>query len=301
MHVISASRRTDIPAFHTEWFMNRIAEGRVVVRSPFGRGTFEVSLRVEDVIALVFWTKNAGPLISSLDELQDRGYCFTFLYTINRYPRELEPYVPDFTRIIRTVETIGQRFPDAMVRWRYDTIVLTPNLDAAWHRDNFRFLCERLSGLVNECIFSFCDYYLKTIRIMDRSVPDHIRPDEDVCVQLAQELAGIASDHRIVLSSCSHDHLVRAPIAKARCIARDVLATVVNTPERARAIAGLKAAPSRKGCGCIQSRDIGAYDTCGHGCVYCYANRNPAEARNASKLVSPAAACLDPTVADGNP
>src|SRR5271157_5114936 len=96
MHVISASRRTDIPGFHADWFIMRIRSGMVGVVSPFGRGISEISLVPEDVSAIIFWTKNAAPILEHLSELQNRGYCFTFLYTINNYPISLEPCVPDF-------------------------------------------------------------------------------------------------------------------------------------------------------------------------------------------------------------
>lgn len=294
MNVISASRRTDIPAFHHQWFMNRVREGYVRVVSPFGRGEHIVSLKPEEVIAIVFWTKNAGPLLPSLHELVDRGHCFTFLYTVNAYPRFIEPEVPEQCHTLSVLESMAKRFPESIVRWRYDTIVLTEELDRLWHVTNFRSLCERLSPFTSECIISFCDYYRKTIAHMKRRVPDHRRPDEAQCRDMAEEMAEVAAESSIRVLSCAHEFLVSERIDRARCIDPEVLAKVVDSRSRAEAAAGLKRAPSRPECNCVASRDIGAYDTCGHGCVYCYANSDPERARDNVRLLSVNSDCLDP-------
>lgn len=293
MHVISASRRTDIPAFHSRWLTNRIRAGTVRVRSPFGGRVFDVSLRPEDVIAIVFWTKNAGPLIPLLDELTTLGYCFTFLYTINNYPRSVEPGVPDCGHSLKVVRTLRERFPASTVRWRYDTVVLTEEMDAGRHTDNFRYLCELLSPFTKECIFSFCDYYRKTVRNMERLVPHYMRPDEGQCLDLAGKMAEIAWERGITLASCAHDFLVGGRIVKARCIDPDALMSVVDSDERRTAVKKLKTAPTRKECGCAASRDVGAYDTCSHGCVYCYANADWDRARRNIALLSPDDDSLD--------
>lgn len=293
MHVISASRRTDIPAFHSQWFMNRIRAGTVRVRSPFGGKIFDVPLNPEDVIAIVFWTKNAYPLMTHLKELETRGYCFSFLYTINNYPASLEPGVPDCGHTIKVVRSLREQFPSSIVRWRYDTIVLTDDFDEQWHLENFRVLCELLSPFTSECIFSFCDYYRKTVRNMDRCLPGYRRPDETQCLELAREMAEIASESGITLASCAHDFLVGRGIVKARCIDPEMLLSVVDSENRRNALAKLKRTPTRKDCGCAASRDIGAYDTCSHGCVYCYANADRERARQNMSLISPEDAGLD--------
>jgi len=292
MHVVSASRRTDIPAFHSEWFMNRIRAGYVKVVSPFGGRVFEVSLLPEQVIAIVFWTKDAGPLLPFLGELFHLGHCFTFLYTINNYPSFLEPRAPQLSHTLKVVEAIRKKFPLAIVRWRYDTIVLTKTLDQRWHIDNFRKLCQLMTPFTTECIFSFCDYYKKTIRNMERMVPDHFRPDGAYSKKLAEEMALVAADHGISFQSCAHDLLVSERIGKARCIDPVKLAEVVDSTERHRALGKLKLVPSRRECGCAESRDIGAYDTCGHGCVYCYANAEPIAARSNVRMISSESDCL---------
>jgi hypothetical protein len=294
MHVISASRRTDIPAFHSQWFMNRVRSGRVGVVSPFGRKLFEVSLAAEDVLCIVFWTKNAAPMLPELDELSRRGYSFTFLYTINHYPRFLEPRVPGIEATLKTVQTLCERYPGPVLRWRYDTIVLTESLDRNWHLTNFSRLCDLLAPYTTECIFSFCDYYRKTIRNMDRRVPDHVKPDEAQCLDLAGELADKAAARGITLASCAHDFLVSGRIAKARCIDPELLGKLMADPEKKLAVQALKTAPTRKECGCAASRDIGAYDTCVHGCAYCYANTDPERAERNMGLIGPDDYCLDP-------
>ncbi|MBM3302973.1 MAG: DUF1848 domain-containing protein [Deltaproteobacteria bacterium] len=298
MYVISASRRTDIPAFYPKWFMNRVAAGYARVVAPFGGGEFRVSLKPEDVTAIVFWTKDAAPLLPYLDELVRMGHCFTFLYTINGYPPLVEPSVPDRSHTLEVVRSLARGLSRSVIRWRYDTIVLTDSLDRQWHMTNFWSLCRALSPFTTECIFSFCDYYRKTVRNMDRIVRNYTVPDEAQCVEMAQEMAEIAGQHGMVLSSCAHDFLVSEKVGKARCIDPEFLSMVVDSDERLRSLKGLKAAPTRKDCGCAGSRDIGAYDTCAHGCVYCYANSDPVRARKNVALISSHCECLDPRSLD---
>ncbi len=293
MHVISASRRTDIPAFHAEWLYRRIRDGTVRVKSPFGGKNHRVSLVPSDVVAFVFWTKNAAPLLPYLDRIRSLGHCFTFLYTVNNYPKSIEPHVPDLETAISVLGRLSAAFPESIVRWRYDPIVLSDETDEAWHRENFRLLCERMAPFTSECIFSFCDYYRKTIRNMRRCVPGFIEPHEQLRRESAEELAKIASQAGIRLLSCSHDELVSDTIGKAACIDPSVLFKIVDSDERRLAVSKLKKAPSRKQCGCAASRDIGAYDTCGHGCAYCYANSDTGRARSRMEAVTPNHDCLD--------
>ncbi len=294
MHVVSASRRTDIPAFHAAWFKNRVRAGTVKVVSPFGAKVFDVSLAPEDVVAIVFWTKNPAPLLPHLNELSERGHCFTFLYTINNYPPLLEPRVPLVGHTLKVVEQMAKRFPSSVMRWRYDTIVLTETLNPEWHARNFAELCRLLAPYTSECIFSFCDYYRKTTRNMELHVPDHRRPDESQSLLMARDLAQIAAERGISLASCAHDFLVSGRVRKARCIDPEFLARVVDSPARKTALEGLRTAPTRKDCACAASKDIGAYDTCAHGCAYCYANNNVALAGKNLRSLTPDAECLDP-------
>jgi hypothetical protein len=294
MHVISASRRTDVPAFHAEWVLGRFRAGFADVAAPFGKGVFRTSLDPQDCLAVVFWTKDAAPLVPHLDELFRAGHCFTFLYTINNYPPVLEPHVPGLDHTLGVVKALVQRFGAPVFRWRYDTIVLTEEMDRKWHIKNFTELCRLLSGLAREGIFSFCDYYRKTVRNIEQSVPSYYRPTEAESFEMAREMALVAKEWGITLASCAHDFLLSPDVAKARCIDPDHLSAVVDSPERKAALTTLKFSPTRKECGCAHSKDIGAYDTCGHGCVYCYANSNPALAQRNLHALRPEDPCLDP-------
>jgi hypothetical protein len=298
MHIISASRRTDIPAFHADWFMNRIRAGRVGVGAPFGRGLSEVSLLPEDVITVVFWTKNAASIMPHLDELRERGHCFSFLYTINNYPEVLEPRVPTVHQTMKVVEKLCESSSPGMFRWRYDTVVLTGSLDQTWHLRNFRELCAMLAPYSQTCVFSFCDYYRKTARSMAQAVPDYLEPEHSVCRDLAQKMAEIAGQRDISLACCAHDFLVSGNVVKARCIHSEALLPTVDTQARREALQSLKGSPTRKGCGCESSKDIGAYDTCLHGCVYCYANTSQVRAATNLALIGQDSYSLDPRYSD---
>jgi hypothetical protein len=274
--------------------MERIREGNAIVRAPFGGRLFHVSLNPADVIAIVFWTKNAAPLLECLDELIERGHCFTFLYTINNYPAFLEPNVPALTHTMRVVEDLAKIRANSIVRWRYDTIVMSDQLNRTWHLGNFRELCRLLAPHSRECIFSFCDYYKKTTRNMHRSVPGHYNPDTQESMELIMDLAEIARESGIQMKSCAHDFLVGGEVTKASCIDPEYLAGIVESNIRLSALQDLKKTPTREDCGCFASKDIGAYDTCGHGCAYCYANANPERALHNLNRIRHDCPCLDP-------
>ena len=294
MHIVSASRRTDIPAFHADWFMNRIRAGKATVLTPFGGGYQEVSLAADDVIAIVFWTKNAQPLLKYLSELSERGFYYSFLYTVNNYPDFLEPLVPKLSPTMKVIEELATKVEGPLIRWRYDTIVMTEELNLRWHVKNFEKLCRCLAPFSSRCIFSFCDYYRKTRRNMAFHVPDFVEPTLSEQQGAANELAEIAGKYGISFESCAHDALVKGPIQKGRCIDPDWLSYLIKSQERRSELSELKMRPSRKDCACIASKDIGAYDTCKHGCIYCYANANLEIARRNVSLIDREASCLTP-------
>jgi hypothetical protein len=275
------------------WFMERLRHGWVGVRAPFGGKEFEISLRASDVIAILFWTKNAAPIIPFIRDLEDNEYDFLIHYTVNGYPPEFEPGVPPPAHAIDTIRRVHE-FRPGLLTWRYDTIVLTEYTDPSFHVTNFSRICEKISPYVDTCVFSFCDYYRKTRRNMREKGISFHEPPETQARELAEMLAEIAAVHGVQFASCAHDFLLSDRIAKARCVDPELLFRSVRRPEGRAAIAALKRSPTRKGCGCVESRDIGAYDTCLHGCVYCYANSSPRAAKAAVERLNPGSVSLYP-------
>ena len=158
--IISASRRTDIPAFHAAWFLQAVREGSCRVANPFNPAQVsEISLRPEAVDALVFWTRNAAPLLPHLAELDARGYRYYFLYTLTGYPRVLEPGVPPREEALATMRRLAECLgPDRLI-WRYDPIILTTITPPAYHAENFARLAATLRGATSRVKISFFDEY----------------------------------------------------------------------------------------------------------------------------------------------
>ena len=267
-NIISVSRRTDIPAFHSPWFSRRLQEGFAEYRNPFNRQICRVSLRAEDVRAFVFWTRNPAPMMRGLSLLEERGTPFYFLYTINGYSEFLESSNPPLGQALKTFRRLAGRIGSDRVRWRYDPIILSRAMDADFHIRNFSKIAEGLAGSTEVCIFSFLDLYGKVKRNM-KFVPEVLRYQKagrDTCRNLAEKLAGIGERFGIRLLACCEDGLIGGQIGKARCVDPDLIDRIAPSGLT------LPLRPSREECGCAVSRDIGAYDTCPHGCVYCYAN-----------------------------
>lgn len=268
--IISASRRTDIPAFYSRWLLNRLREGFCHWLNPFSGQVYRVSLRPEDVLAIVFWTRNPRPLLPHLARLREEGYFSYFHFTINGYPREIETHNPPLAAAIETFHRVAELVSPEFVHWRYDPIVLSDRTPPEYHLQRFDELSRALAGSTRRCYFSFVDTYGKTQRNLARVAREHgIRfwePDVAAQRELVRGLRDIAAERGITLYACCEEHLVGEGVEASHCVDLDTVRAL-----RGDADLHLKHAPTRAECGCVESVDIGAYDTCAFGCTYCYA------------------------------
>jgi hypothetical protein len=271
--IISASRRTDIPAFYMPWFMHRLRAGSASYPNPFSGTQHSVSLLPEDVHSIVFWSKFYGSFLDYIDELHERGYRFICHYTITGAPRELEPFVPRWEAAVEVFRALAERTSPRHVLWRFDPIVATPDFTGNETLARFRDLARALTGYTERCYFSFASYYGKVQRRMQRANIAYSDPPIAAKQALLEQMADTADDCGIALHACCQDALLSARVHKAHCVDGDLLAALF--PDRPLVT---KANPTREECGCVTSRDIGMYDTCPYGCVYCYANVSHAAA-----------------------
>ena len=269
--ILSISRRTDIPAFYTPWLLERLRAGEVVVGDPYAPGRFRRILFSPDTIdALVMWSKAPAPLLQHLDELQALGYGRLYVqYTLNAYGAALEPGVPPLEARIETFLQLSRRLGPQRVVWRYDPIVLSPVYTPEWHLQAFAALARRLGGHTARCTISFLDPYpAMRARCAGLGLTE---PTGHQMRQLAGRLVQVAAPYGLKLyACCEHIDLREQGVEPAACIDRALIEGMCGSTLRARPDPG-----QRPGCGCCESMDIGAYDTCLHGCLYCYATRQP--------------------------
>jgi hypothetical protein len=269
--IISASRRTDIPAFFAEWFMERIRAGHCEVANPYRPSQVRrADLRPESVAGIVFWTRHAAPLLQHLPTLDEAGYTYYFLYSLLGYPRRLEAASPDREVAIRTIRELADRVGRERVSWRYDPLILDDELTESWHRHHFESLLERLSGSVDRVIVSVIDPYRKTQAGIGKQDASPVRYDVDAYVELLVELSRMASHAGLPMQSCCEPALEVPGIVPRACIDASRIAALSGHP--------VEGHPHklRPGCLCDRSIDIGTNNTCRFGCRYCYATRRPA-------------------------
>lgn len=280
--IISASRRTDIPAFYAEWFMQRLRERYVLVQNPFNANTYSrIDLSPENVDAIVFWTKNPRPLLRYLSEIDNRGYGYYIQFTLTGYPKTIEPSLPELNEVISTFKELSDTIGRNKVIWRYDPVILSDITDMAFVVDNFEALAKTLSGFTGRVVISFADFYKKVTRNLERARKDsdiafydiHLRRDE--IYNIASRISTIAHNYSLAIQSCAEKiDLSRCGINPGKCIDDGLL----------NALFGLslhiaKDKYQRKECGCVESKDIGHYNSCTHDCIYCYANNDRKLAR----------------------
>lgn len=231
-----------------------------------------VSLLRKDVDGFVFWTKNLGPFMDVLPEVKRLGFPFLVQYTINGYPRALESRVVDARRSVEHVIFVGKEFGSRVPVWRYDPIIISSLTPPDYHRDNFSSLAKQLRGFTDEVVVSFVQVYQKTRHNMDGSAKENgfswSDPSPDEKRSLLRDLASLAAEHQIRLTICTQPDLLVPGVGEARCVDAQRLMDISHKTFRTQ-LKGM-----RQDCGCFESIDIGDYDTCPHGCVYCYAVRN---------------------------
>jgi hypothetical protein len=294
MNIISVSRRTDIPAFYGNWFIHRVREGRVRYANPFGGQEYELSLRPEDVHAFVFWSKNYGPFLKYLPELEAAGYDFYFHFTINGLPRALENLVIPVEEAIICFRRLSDRYGPKRVLWRFDPIIISNITGTDYYIKRFEHLASRFQGATERCYLSFVCLYAKVRRNLQglfesNGILCH-EPSSLEKISLVKELVEVARRYGITLYSCCDDSLAVEGVMPAQCVDGELLYELF--PHKPRQT---KINPTRKGCRCVISRDIGAYDTCPHGCVYCYANMDKDLACRRFKAHDPSSDILAPS------
>ncbi len=280
--IISASRRTDLPAYFMDWFLNRLEEGFVLVRNPMNpRQVSRIDLSNGKTDAIVFWSKNPSPLLMRIDELSQIP--FEVQYTLNPYGTSLEPNLgADEEGRIRTFLELSRRTSPQRMLWRYDPILLNPRFPIEFHVREFERLAARLSGAVSICVISFVDSYRTTRR--NRAELELAPLGTEEMRRIGQAFGELGRRYGIIVQTCAEKvDLTEFGIGHGSCIDGNRLERLTG-----KGLSGLKKdAGQRKDCGCVESADIGAYNTCGHGCVYCYANYNPAMIRRNAELHDP--------------
>ena len=274
--IISVSRRTDIPAFYGDWFMGRLKEGFAGVVNPFGGRRDIVKLMPQDVVCFVFWSKNFKPFFENLKIIDRLGYKLYFNYTVTGLPTVFETNV-EKQAAIETLKQLSKMYSPGHINWRFDPIIISSICDCDFYIRVFEELASQFTGFVERCYFSFVAEYNKVKRnfqeLEKATSVKTFQPSKDIKIELANELAAIAQRHGMQMFSCCGDYLVNDRIKKAHCIDGSIIEELFF-PEGLQ----YKEKPTRNECGCTESADIGTYDTCPHGCIYCYANANKRKA-----------------------
>ena len=263
--IINASARTDIPAYYSEWFFHRLEEGYVYVRNPYYPTQVTHYLLNPQVIdSIIFCTKNPHPMLPRINEL--KPYHPYFFVTITPYEKEIEPNVPPYSLVIKDIQKLSQQLGSKSVSFRYDPIFLNQYYTIEKHMQIFAEITKQLAGYTHECVISFIDLYAKTKKNFPGIQEVTIVQQQ----QIADAFSKIAYEYDIHIKTCAENvDLSHYGIGHEGCITRQILKDVTGY-----SLKELKSQPLRAACHCYPSRDIGEYNTCMHGCLYCYANED---------------------------
>ncbi len=264
--ILSVSRRTDIPNYYSEWFFNRLKEGFLYVRNPMNfHQISEIKISPDVVDCIVFWTKNPLPMMERLDELEAYNYYFQF--TLTGYGNDVERNLPNKkTSVIPIFQELSNRIGKEKVVWRYDPIFFSNRYNAKYHLKAFRSIAEALSGYTEKCVISFLDIYPKNKKNMDDLLSYDLSDSE--LREFAKELSNIAKENHIKIGSCAEKiDLDEYGIIHNSCIDKELIEKIIGCKLKIN-----KDKNQRIECGCVESVEVGTYNTCKNGCVYCYAN-----------------------------
>lgn len=279
--ILSVSRRTDIPNYYSDWFLGRIKEGFLYVRNPMNaRQVSRIDLSPEVVDCIVFWTKNPENMLEKLAYLRD--YMYYFQFTLTGYGRDIEPNLPDKRgKLIPTFRELSEKIGKERVIWRYDPILINRKYTAEYHLKAFEEIAENLAGYTERVVISFVDFYAKVWR--NTAGLDIQAMTDTEMLQLAEQMAQVASKHRLSIESCAEQiDLQKAGVRHGSCIDKELLERLLGCR-----LAGGKDKNQRPACGCFESVEVGTYHTCLNGCKYCYANFSDKKVKDSVKLYDP--------------
>lgn len=272
--IINTGGRTDTVQYYSEWLLNRFSEGYVLSRNPL----FRYELTPDKVDCVVFCSKNYKPILSRLHEITDKFNTY-FHYTITAYGKDIEPGVPSIDESMETLIELSKQVGKQRVAWRYDPVLLTEKYTVETHLQTFEHMSKTLTPYIDRCIFSFVEMYRK----LEINMPELLPLSAEDMEALAQGLGSIAEKYGIHIQTCgTNGDFTRYGIQSSGCMMLDILGGANGIVFKDRKHKG-----TRHGCHCIESRDIGAYDTCMNGCKYCYANKTPRKAFENYKMHDP--------------
>ena len=282
--IINTGGRTDTVQYYSDWLLRRFAEGYVLSRNPlFPDKVTRYELTPDKVDCVVFCSKNYKPILPRLRQITDRFPAY-FYYTITAYGKDVEPGVPSIEESIETLKELSALVGKERVAWRYDPVLLTREYTIRRHLDTFPWMARELAPYIDRCIFSFVEMYKK----LETNMPEIIPMSETERDALARGLGAAAAKLGMVIQTCgTNGDYTRYGIQASGCITLSILGKANHMEFR-----NLKHKGMREGCHCMESRDIGAYDTCLNGCKYCYANKNPRKAFENYEYHDPASPLL---------
>ena len=289
--ILSASRRTDIPAYYSEWFINRLQAGFVLTRNPMNHvQVSKIILDPEVIGCIVFWTKDPLNMLDKLDVIDRLGYKYYFQFTVTPYDKSVEKGLRNKEEIIKTFCELSDRIGKDKVIWRYDPIILNDMFSLSYHKEQFTRLCSKLGRYTGQCIISFVDIYSKLRTDILREI------SMDEMIELGKMVSSIAKDFGITVKACCEkEFLYEYGIKQAHCIDKELIENICGySPDLKRD------KNQRDSCGCYESIDIGAYNTCRNGCVYCYANYSSVSVENNIKRHDPQGELLIGRVGDND-
>lgn len=292
--ILSVSRRTDIPNYYSDWFINRIKEGFLYVRNPINiHQISKIDLSPEVVDCIVFWTKNPENMIERLDELNRYKYYFQF--TLTGYGKDIEPNIPDKRSVlISTFKNLSDKIGKDKVIWRYDPILLSSKYTMEYHLKAFEEISGNLAGFTEKVIISFMDSYTKTQRNTAGLNIGQIT-NEDM-YNLAGKMAQIAEKHQLKMETCAEQiDLQDIGIQHGSCIDKKLIEKIMGCKLKVG-----KDKNQREECGCYESVEVGTYNTCSNGCKYCYANYSDEKVKESIKLYNPHSPLLCGTIGDND-
>lgn len=266
--ILSVSRRTDIPAFYGDWFINRLKEGFVYVRNPMNiHQVSKIPLTPEKIECIVFWTKNPSEkFIKDLKIIDDLGYRYYFQFSVTSYDQKVEVNIPKKTILMERFKQLSNQIGKEKVIWRYDPIFFNEHYDFDYHKKWFEYIAAKLENHTEKCVISFLDYYSKIrSRLFLNGIPE---VQEQQMHEFAFYLSAIGNKYDIKVESCCEKiNLSSAGIEHGHCIDPELINLITGKQYDFK-----KDKSQRHDCGCIESVDIGTYNTCKNGCIYCYAN-----------------------------